>query len=347
MTEKSEIRKWIWARWFTLRLTLVLFDILAVNIAYYVALLIRFYVAHEFHSQAAPFLDAFFRFAPYYTLVCLVVFCAFKLYTGLWKYAGLNDLNRIIISNILCAAVQIIGSCVFVRRMPITYYAIGAAIQFCMITASRFSYRLISFEFHKFSKAQNNKLLNAMVIGSGEMARSFLNQLHHMNIVHPVCLLNYRGSYGTAILDGVPVVNGIENLESALRKYDVQAVIIADSGIPDAVSDRAKKLCSEMNVEVQDFSGYLQSGGSGITVRKLAEISTGEVELVIDGSVKSFANAEATWMNTPGNYIVDSISAQDNKLVIHIHTNRVVLNDLNVSWVEDQKKITGEDISFF
>ena len=347
MTERSETKKRIWARWFLLRLTLVLFDILAVNVAYYLALLIRFYVANAFHSHAAPFLEAFFQFAPCYTVVCLIIFCAFKLYSGLWKYAGLNDMNRIIFSNVLCAAVQIVGSCLFVRRMPITYYAIGAAIQFCMIAASRFSYRVISFEFHKISKAQNNNLFNAMVVGSGETARSFLGQLDRMNIVHPVCLLNYKGNYGRSILDGVPVINGAEHLESAMKKYDIRIVIIVDSVIPENIRNRIKELCKEMNVEVQDFSGYLQSGGSGITVRKLAELSTGEVELVIDESRKTFADGETAWMNTPGNYVVDSISAQDNKLVIHMHTNRVVLNDLNASWVEDQKKITGEDISFF
>lgn len=347
MTEKSEIRKWMWARWFLLRLTLVLFDILAVNVAYYLALLIRFYVAHEFHGHAAPFLEAFFQFAPYYTAACLVLFYVFKLYNGLWKYAGLNDLSRIIISNILSAAVQIVGTSLFVRRMPITYYAIGAAIQFCMIAASRFSYRVISFEFHKISKVQNNSRLNAMVVGSGEMARSFLGQLDRMNIVHPVCLLNYKGNYGRSILDGVPVINGAEHLVSAIKKYDIRIVIIVDSVIPESIRNRIKELCKEMNVEVQDFSGYLQSGGSGITVRKLAELSTGEVELVIDGTGKTFANGEAAWINTPGNYVVDSISAKDNKLVIHMHTNRVVLNDLNASWVEEQKQVTGEDISFF
>ena len=347
MTERSETKKRIWARWFVLRLALVLFDILAVNVAYYLALLIRFYVANAFHSHAAPFLKAFFQFAPYYTVVCLIIFCAFKLYSGLWKYAGLNDMNRIIFSNVLCAAVQIVGSCLFVRRMPITYYAIGAAIQFCMIAASRFSYRLISFEFHKISKAQNTNLLNAMVVGSGEMARSFLSQLDRMNIVHPVCLLNYKRNYGSAILDGVPVISGMENLESALKKHDVQIVVIVDSVMPEDIRNRIKQLCKETGVEVQDFSGYLHSGGSGITLRKLAEISTGEMVLVLDGIRKTYEDGETALIKTPGNYVLDSISAEDNKLLIHMHTNRVVLNDLNASWVEEQKQVTGEDISFF
>lgn len=325
----------------------MLFDILAVNVAYHLALLIRFYVANAFHSHAAPFLEAFVQFAPYYTVVCLIIFYAFKLYSGLWKYAGLNDMNRIIFSNVLCAAVQIVGSCLFVRRMPITYYAIGAAIQFCMIAASRFSYRVISFEFHKISKAQNNNRFNAMVVGSGETARSFLGQLDRMNIVHPVCLLNYKGNYGSAILDGVPVISGMENLERALKKHDVQVVIIVDSVMPEDIRNRIKELCKETDVEVQDFSGYLQSGGRGITLRKLAEISSGEMELVIDGIRKTFANGDAAWMNTPGNFVVDSISAQNSKLIIHMHTNRVVLNDLNAPWVEEQKQATGEDISFF
>ena len=45
-----------------LRLTLVLFDILAVNLSYFVALIVRFYVNFEFNEWAVRYVPAFLEF---------------------------------------------------------------------------------------------------------------------------------------------------------------------------------------------------------------------------------------------------------------------------------------------
>ena len=280
-------------------------------------------------------------------MFCLIIFGVFRLYSGMWKYAGLNDMNRILGANLVCAAFQVIGSCLFVCRMPITYYFIGAVVQFALIAVSRFSYRMLSFEISKISKAKNSASLNAMVVGSGEAARMALNQLDRGNVVHPVCVLNYKEHPMGSMLDGVQVVKGLDNLEGALKKHKVAIVIIADSVMPQATRKQIRQICKVSNVEVQDFSVYLQNGGGSMTLKNLAEYSKGEVELVIDGKRKTFADAEQALMDTAGNYVVESFSAKEDKLVVELRSNRVVLNDLNASWVKDQEKETGEEISFF
>ena len=54
MPEENRKSKWIYVRWFAIRFLLVVYDIIAVNAACYLALLTRFYVAKQFHSAAAP-----------------------------------------------------------------------------------------------------------------------------------------------------------------------------------------------------------------------------------------------------------------------------------------------------
>ena len=51
-----------------------------------------------------------------------------RLYGGMWRYAGLNDMNRIIGANFCTTVVMVMGTLLFIRRMQITYYAIGGAI---------------------------------------------------------------------------------------------------------------------------------------------------------------------------------------------------------------------------
>ena len=84
-----------------IRLALVLFDAVAVNLAYYMALVIRFYVNNEFNEWAVRYVPEFWKFVPYYTVFCLIVFSGFRLYTRRWKYASTEDLNRILMANIV------------------------------------------------------------------------------------------------------------------------------------------------------------------------------------------------------------------------------------------------------
>jgi len=348
MAEKNENNKWImYVRWFVLRFVLVLFDILAVNAAYYFALVIRFYVANEFHSLAGKYLIAYYQFAPYYTVCCLLVFAAFKLYSGMWKYAGINDMNRIVLANIVCTVVQIAGSCLFVCRMPITYYFIGAVVQFCLVAASRLSYRMVTVEINKMLRGRNRASVNAMVIGSGETARTVLKQLERANIAKPVCVVSYRSKAIGSMLDGIPVVNGLEYFPNAVKKYQVNLVIIADSLMPQEVRNQIKQTCKEADLEAQDFSGYFHTGRQGISLKNLAECSTGAVELVIDEKHMKFADGEQALMNVVGNYDVKAVSAKGNTLVIELTGHTVIQNDLNAEWVKQQEKETGEEISFF
>ncbi len=116
---------------------IVALDVIAVNAAHFLALLIRYYVDLEFLEKAAHHLTAFLTFAPFYTVLCVIVFAVFRLYGGMWKYAGLNDLNRIIAASLTTVVIQVAGTMMSVGRMPMTYYFIGALIQFVLIASIR------------------------------------------------------------------------------------------------------------------------------------------------------------------------------------------------------------------
>ena len=59
----------------------VILDIVAVNLAYFMALIIRFYVQNQMTDEALLyFLPAYANFAPFYTAACIIVFILCRLY---------------------------------------------------------------------------------------------------------------------------------------------------------------------------------------------------------------------------------------------------------------------------
>lgn len=347
--EQSSNKMKMYIRWFFLRLALVVFDIFAVNFAYFSALIVRFYVASEFNEWAVQYIPAFLQFAPYYTVCCLVVFGLFKLYNSRWKYAGLSDLNRILVACLVTCVIQIVGSVVFVLRMPITYYFIGAVIQFVLITVSRFSYRFFLMERGRVRKRRNGTSINVMIVGVGETSHIVLKHLERDadNAAHPVCMVDFRGEGFGNMLGGLPVVGGVDKIAASVKKYAVECVILADTTMPQNIRKEIRDICQSLNVEVQDFSGYFQDSRGAVTLRNLMEYTKGEVELVINGKGQRFANGEQAVMSVTGKYVVTSISAQEGRLVIELRNDILVPNDVKEEWVQSYEKETGEGISFF
>ncbi|MCI7639426.1 MAG: hypothetical protein MSS60_06335 [Clostridiales bacterium] len=343
------LNKSVYIRWFCIRLGMVLFDIFAVNFAYFIALIIRFYVNFEINEWAVRYIPAFRTFAPWYTAACLVIFGAFKLYNNRWKYAGLNDMNRILLANLATFVVQVAGSVVFVLRMPITYYAIGGVIQLCLIAASRFSYRLFLMERSRVRSLRKGTCIPVMIVGVGETSHLVRRHLERdtENAAHPVCLVDFRGEEFGNMLEGLPVISGVNEIADAIKKYSIECVILADTTMPKDVRTAIRDICTELNVEVQNFAGYFQDARGAVTLRNLMEYTKGEVELVINGKSQQFANGEQAVMSVTGKYVVKSVCAKENRLVVELQKDILVPNDVKEEWVQTYEKQTGEDISFF
>ena len=345
---QNEERKHDQMRRWGLKLALVLFDVFAVNFSYYLALLLRFYVNHEFHMAGNLFLPLFLKFAPYYTVCCLLVFAAFKLYSGMWKYAGVNDVNRVAQANLITFLIQVIGTMLFMRGMPITYYLLGAVIQFALICVSRFSYRILSVEFSRYAKGKSASV-NVMLVGAGESARSLLRSLEsdQENVAHPVCVADYRNSGSGLLFDGLPVVTSLEGIREAVEKYKVKGLIVADPLMPQELRQKVKDLCGELELGFQDYSGFTQNAAFGLSLSKLLEYVNGSLTVSYKGKTQSYENGEQAVSSLSGKYVVKSVSVRDEKLWVEIDQDILVTPDNKEAWVQDYEKETGESVSFF
>ncbi len=210
----------------------MILDIISVNASYYLALLIRFFLHNQFDHAWPRFLQAFVQFAPFYTILCLIVFFLFRLYNGMWRYAGINDLNRIVAANLCTAAIQIIGTAVFLRRMPLSYYAIGAVLQLFCVMFSRFIYRLYIIERNRFASKKATSI-NVMIIGANEIGRGAIRNMIGNSVLRPACFLEKRKGDEGKVFDGIPVFD-LDSLEAKIKEYKIKMVIVTDDTLSEA-----------------------------------------------------------------------------------------------------------------
>ncbi len=160
--------------WKIVTFYLVCYDIVAINAAYFLGLLIRF----DFSFNAIPkeFLFSFFVFAPFYTVLTIVIYARLHLYNSLWKFAGFSELNRLAVAALVTTALQVIGMTLFVHHMPVSYFIFGALLQFCLTVAVRFAYRYITLERNRHANSVKCKS-NALIIGAGSAGQMLIKEM--------------------------------------------------------------------------------------------------------------------------------------------------------------------------
>ncbi|MBQ1364328.1 MAG: hypothetical protein IIY60_00815 [Clostridia bacterium] len=319
----------------------VILDIVAVNASWYLALLLRFYVNNSMRDVAKDFyLPAFERFAPYYTVLAILVFALFRLYGGMWQFAGINDMNRILAANAVTTAIQVIGTWLIMPpenypRMPLTYYIIGALLQFIFIAMIRFGYRILMVEKRKVS-GRKVSVIPAMIIGAGETARKAI--AHMEDTPYRAVMAADEKSAGKT-LNGVPVVADYEKGLSS-----VKAVFIADRKLDPEKRKEIREKCEAEGIEVQDYTGALANLGGRVPVASLLELARGPVTLVAeDGTEKSFTDGEEALKALQEQVEVDEI--RDARIYLRKASPAAYAG--YEEWAQQHKEDTGEEVSFF
>ena len=311
---------------------ILVLDIAAFSLSYLLALYIRFYDIEKL-KLGEQYIRFYWSYIPYCTAASVLVFAVMRLYGGMWQYAGLHDLNKLISSNMISAALHVAISVLvialtpdssqYTARMPISYYVIGTIIQFSITAITRFINRFIQEEKRRISRKVS---VNAMLVGTGETGRIVRRQIEEdpNSAVNIACVFSYKDNEVGSLLNGIPVVGNVGELKRHIEKYKIKRLIFADSFIPYSLRERIRGTCRENDIDVQDFSGFLRYDNSALSFRKLMECASGPVTVLKDGKITQYENGEQASMDNSDRLDVKSVSTRGESLFVELISYTVV-----------------------
>ena len=248
-------------------LWVLVMDIIAVNAAHLLALLLRYYVNSQIVVSAAHrYMEIYMRFAPFYTIICIVVFMFFRLYNGIWRYASIDDMNRIIGACLTTTVINLLGTLLLFQKLPYSYYVIGAAFQYVFVSVIRFSYRFLMIGRGRIKEAVNPSL-PVIVIGGNESGEKVITYLEQNSAFKAIAVVD-ANVHGNSI-HGLPVIN---DAEKALDVYQVRNVVIADSLMPDRKREQLRRICDSKGVALHDYSWLVQKRLDNISLTELTKV---------------------------------------------------------------------------
>jgi FlaA1/EpsC-like NDP-sugar epimerase len=184
------------------------------------------------------------------------IFLAFGLYRGLWRFASLPDLQRIVLAAGL-GAVAIPLVLVMLRLtavVPRSVLILYPLVLIVLMAGSRFAYRI--WKEHRLYSPLAALGEPVLIVGAGEAGASLTKELAHSRQWRVVGLLDDDPAKQGRRLRNISVLGPIADLRKHVERFGVRAVIIALPSAAHTVRRRVAELCAAVGVEALTVPPY-------------------------------------------------------------------------------------------
>jgi FlaA1/EpsC-like NDP-sugar epimerase len=246
-----------------------LHDVAAVGLAWLGAYWLRF----NLEIPPAAFLRAAFVALPGVIAVHAVVFWLMGLYRGLWRYASLPDLQRILMAVGLAALATptLFTLLAFPAVIPRSVYLICPLLLVGAMGGSRLLYRAWK-EGAVMGMVRRPAALPVVVFGAGSAAASLLRELAHSNEWRAVGLLDDDAAKHGSAIQGVKILGGLETVGAQAKRLGVTRAIVAMPGATHRQRKRAVDLCGAAGVAVMTVPSYADLVSGKVSVSALRNV---------------------------------------------------------------------------
>ena len=204
----------------------------------------------------------------------LLIFWFFHMYQSVWRYVSYTELVRTLVASSIMSAVHAVSITVIFRRMPLSYYVWGAILQFILLIGVRFSYRLILY-LRSRRRYPGSAAANVMVIGAGSAGQMIIRDMINSPETNdvPVCIIDDDPNKWNRSIEGVPIVDGRDDILLSVEQYHVTKIFVA---IPSASAEEKKEIigiCNETGCELKILPGMYQLMLRQVTVSAMKDVS--------------------------------------------------------------------------
>ncbi len=245
----------------------LLHDLSAAAAAWLIAYWLRFNldIPPEFWTSA---LDTLVWVVPLQALA----FWFFGLYRGIWRFASLTDLRRILMAVGVAALLVPLGLLMFRIHavVPRSVLLLDPLLLVLFMGGSRLLYR--AWKEHRFSSLLQTEREPLLVMGAGSAAASLVRELSQSKEWRVVGLLDNSATKLGRDIHGVAILGTLDSLPAHASRMEVKHAVIAMPSAPHSVRRHAAQLCNEAGVTALTVPAFEDLVSGKVTVSSLRKI---------------------------------------------------------------------------
>jgi len=237
--------------WLNRKFFLVFLDLAFVSIAYYLSfhLLLR-----DFSVATKKF---FLLTLPVILVVKLACFYLGGLYKGSWKYAGLEDVIRIMkgvgLASVVSLVIKALAFGLNSYYGPV-FFILDFYILLSFVGASRISYRILDSYYVRHPRGGKKGVL---IYGAGRRSLLLVKEIKRSG-GFPLGFLDDDPRKKGQIQQGYPVLGGVDELERLIDRNDIREIVLATPKIAKERRAFLIAFCREQGIEIKQFDFLLK-----------------------------------------------------------------------------------------
>jgi len=249
------------------RLIVIFSDTVLVLFSYWLAYLLRFnFVIPEIYYQR--WMDSL----PALILIRILCFYFLGLYSGVWRYASMNDLMKIL-KAITLSSFMFMTYIILRYRLvdfPRSVFVIDWFTLITFVGGSRFIYRF-SREFYGTKREGKRRVL---IIGAGDAGEMLLREMKQNpdRAFEPVGFLDDDLDKNGRTIHNVPVLGKIDELERVAQKKEVQEIVVAIPSITGKGMRRIVDQCKRAGISCKTVPAVSDILNGKVHVSQIREI---------------------------------------------------------------------------
>ncbi len=246
-------------------------DIVAAAVAWLAAYWLRFNL-----DFPEGYRDSMWHSLAWIVPIQALIFWGFGLYRGIWRYASLPDLKRILLA--ISAATVVTPLVLYMLRMeetPRSVLLLDPILLAVMMGGSRLAYR--AWKEHRLYGLLPQSGEAVLVLGAGDTAANLVRELSHSKAWHIVGLLDDDEEKQGRNLHGVKVLGALDELPAWAAKTDATHAIIAMPGVHPSIRRRAAELCSQADLEVLTVPAFEDLVSGRVTVSQVRKVEVDDL----------------------------------------------------------------------
>lgn len=255
-----------------LAIELVLFDIIAIQLAAFLAILTRF--EFRIHTIEPLFIDTLVHYAVLNTFCSICIFAAYRMYSTLWSFASIMDFFNVVKAVLISSVFQFIGIHMLAWPIPrsfivlyIGWLGIAAVFPRMMIRILRGGRRIPLQTIGK-------QAIPVMLIGAGEAGSIILQEFKNSKFVEKeiVCVIDDDQKKWGTFIHGVPVVGGRRKITQSVVRFGIQEIVLAIPTLKPHERKNIINICQQTGCKMSTLPGIYQLINCDVKVSMLRDV---------------------------------------------------------------------------
>lgn len=255
-----------------LAIELVLFDIIAIQLAAFLAILTRF--EFRIHTIEPLFIDTLVHYAVLNTFCSICIFAAYRMYSTLWSFVSIMDFFNVVKAVLISSVFQFIGIHMLAWPIPrsfivlyIGWLGIAAVFPRMMIRILRGGRRIPLQTIGK-------QAIPVMLIGAGEAGSIILQEFKNSKFVEKeiVCVIDDDPKKWGTFIHGVPVVGGRRKITQSVVRFGIQEIVLAIPTLKPHERKNIINICQQTGCKMSTLPGIYQLINCDVKVSMLRDV---------------------------------------------------------------------------